>query len=222
MSSTPSVIPTPTLAGADASHHQGVVNWPAVAEAGIVFAFVKATEGANFLDPQFTRNWAGMKDAGIVRGAYHFFRPAQSPESQIASFVKAVGTLGAGDLPPVLDLEEAPTPHGDEWESIPAANRIALAMTWLNGVASSLGRKPIVYTRRGFVELDLPGADPLKQFPLWIAHYTSAPVPRTPPIWSKWTFWQYSETGTVNGITGDVDLSRFNGTVADLSALAGR
>jgi lysozyme len=210
------------LAGADVSHHQGVVNWHAVAEAGVTFAFAKATQGATFVDPQFSRNWAGMKDAGIIRGAYHFFRPAQSAESQIANFLDAVGTLGASDLPPVLDLEEATTPHGDEWDGVPPQNRISLVMTWLNGVASKLGRKPIVYTRRGFVELDLPAPDPLAQFPLWIAHYTTAPVPRMPPIWSKWTFWQYSETGTLDGIAGAVDLNRFNGATADLSALAGR
>ena len=164
-----SVIPatsTLTLAGIDVSHHQGEVNWHAVAEAGISFAFAKATEGATFVDPQFSRNWAPMKDAGIVRGAYHFFRPAKPAESQVANFLKAVNELGDGDLPAVLDLEEAPTPHGDEWEEVPAQNRVPLVLTWLDAVANSLGRKPIIYTRRGFIELELPEPAILAQFPL--------------------------------------------------------
>jgi len=219
-----SIIPatsTLTLAGIDVSHHQGEVNWYAVAEAGISFAFAKATEGATFVDPQFSRNWASMKDAGIVRGAYHFFRPAKPVESQVSNFLKAVNELGDGDLPAVLDLEEAPTPHGDEWEDVPGQNRVPLVLTWLDAVANRLGRKPIIYTRRGFIELELPEPAALAQSPLWVAHYTARAAPQLPSIWSNWTFWQYSEGGKVDGVEGHVDLNRFNGTAAELSGLAG-
>jgi lysozyme len=209
-----------SVAGIDVSHHQGEVNWHAVAESGITFAFAKATEGSAFVDPQFNRNWTGMKDASIVRGAYHFFRPTQPVEPQIANVLKAINDFDDGDLPPVLDLEEAQTPNGDEWESVHPKNRVSLVSSWLDGVASRLGRKPIIYTRRGFVEMDLPDATALGQFPLWIAHYTAGPAPRVPSVWSKWTFWQYSDGGKVNGISGHVDLNRFSGAPTELHALA--
>src|SRR5437899_3040072 len=62
-------------AGIDVSGHQSTVDWAGVAEAGIAFAYAKATEGTSFVDPQFPINWERMKSANILRGAYHFFRP---------------------------------------------------------------------------------------------------------------------------------------------------
>ncbi len=212
--------PLATTAGIDVSHHQGTVNWHAVAESGVDFAFAKATEGLSFVDPQFASNWAGMKNAGILRGAYHFFRPMKSVAAQIENFLRTVGEIAPGDLSPVLDLEEAPVPNGDEWESIPPDERVPLALQWLQAVENQLGRKPIVYVRRGFIAQELPHADPLGQFPLWIAHYTSRPAPILPTVWSNWTFWQHTDGGKVNGIGGHVDLDRFNGALEDLQALA--
>ena len=78
MSDTGLAVPSPLLSGIDVSHHQGDVDWNAVGQAGIAFAFAKSTEGDTFQDPQFGTNCAGMKEAGIIRGAYHFFRPAKS------------------------------------------------------------------------------------------------------------------------------------------------
>ena len=65
--------------GIDVSHHQGKIDWPAVAVDGVGFAFIKATEGGDFVDPRFAENWKASAKAGIPRGAYHFFtqcRPA--------------------------------------------------------------------------------------------------------------------------------------------------
>ncbi len=160
MSSTALTVPLRVTPGIDVSHHQGNVNWRAVAEAGISFAFVKATDGGTFTDPQFGTNWIGVKDAGIIRGAYHFFRPAKPVDSQVENFVRTVREIGDGDLPPVLDLEEAPTPHGDEWEDVSGEQRVPLVLTWLEAVEARLGQKPIIYTRRGFVTLELPNPLP--------------------------------------------------------------
>ncbi len=220
MSSTALTVPLRVTPGIDVSHHQGNVNWHAVAEAGISFAFVKATDGGTFTDPQFGTNWIGVKDAGIIRGAYHFFRPAKPVDSQVENFVRTVREIGDGDLPPVLDLEEAPTPHGDEWEDVSGEQRVPLVLTWLEAVEARLGQKPIIYTRRGFVTLELPNPAPLAQHLLWIAHFTSKSTPTVPSIWSTWTFWQYSDGGKVDGIVGHVDLDRFNGSSSDLAALA--
>jgi lysozyme len=211
-----------SVLGIDVSHHQGTVDWKAVAAEGIVFAFVKATEGVTFVDKQFAINWAAMKDAGILRGAYHFFRPARPVKDQVDSFLRTLGTLDERTLPPVLDIEEARTQTGlDEWQALPLSRRAPVVLEWLESVADRAGRQPILYTRRGFIRncMDNPGG--LTKYPLWIAHYTANPEPAVPEGWPSWLFWQHSEKGRVKGIQGPVDLNRFNGELAELLALAG-
>lgn len=204
--------------GIDVSHHQGSIDWKSVAKAGILFAFAKLTEGDTFVDSQFARNWSEMKDAGILRGAYHFFRPAKSASAQAEKFIQTVGNLDSGDLPPMLDLEE--TQGHNEWTDLPQEERVAVALGWLDLVEDGLDVKPIVYTRRGFVTAHLGDPGRLTDYPLWIAHYTKAAKPAIPSGWKKWTIWQYSETGKVSGIPGNVDMDRFNGPLSELKALA--
>src|SRR5712691_13448078 len=219
MSSTVVAAIAPVIPGIDVSHHQRQVNWYLVAEAGIAFALAKATEGVSFVDPQFSANWIGIKNAGIIRGPYHFFRPARPVDAQVDNFARIVSEIRDGDLPPFLDLEEARTPNGDEWDDVPGDQRVPLVLRWLEGVEAKLGRRPIIYTRRSFVASELPNATPLGQYLLWVAHYTTKPAPALPSAWSKWTFWQSSAVGTVDGISGPVDLDRFNGSSSDLEAL---
>jgi lysozyme len=212
---TPRILP-----GIDVSHHNGEVKWDAVASAGILFAYAKASESTGFTDPRFAANWAGMKEAGLARGAYHFFHPARPVGRQAEKFASLVGSLAPGDLPPMLDLEETSAAH-DEWVTVAKAERVPPVLEWLELVEQALGRKPIVYTRRGFVRQKLGDVGALKNYALWIAHYTRAAKPTLPPDWDTWLIWQYSQTGTVAGIKSKVDLDRFQGTVEDLKVLAG-
>jgi lysozyme len=212
---TPRILP-----GIDVSHHNGAVNWDEVASAGILFAYAKASESTGFTDPRFATNWAGMKEAGIARGAYHFFHPADTVDVQVQKFADLVGTLAPGDLPPMLDLEETSAAH-DEWDAVPKAERVPRVVEWLQLVERALGRKPIVYTRRGFVRQKLGDAGALKGYALWVAHYTRAAKPALPPGWDAWLMWQHSQTGIVAGVNSNVDLNRFQGTLDNLKALAG-
>src|SRR6188508_74828 len=66
-----------TTKGIDVSKWQGTINWPAVKQGGVQFAFIRLSDGANYKDPKFATNWAGAKSAGIIRGVYQFFRPTQ-------------------------------------------------------------------------------------------------------------------------------------------------
>ena len=91
--------------GIDVSHHNGQVDWFSVARTEVRFAYAKATDGGTFVDPQFAANWPGIRDAGLLRGAYHFGRPGSDPEAQAVQFASVVGPLSWGALPPVLDLE---------------------------------------------------------------------------------------------------------------------
>lgn len=137
-------------------------------------------------------------------------------------FVSTVKSIEAGDLPPVLDIEEARSKAGqDEWKGFPIEQRTPLALQWLQEIEEKLGRKPLIYTRSGFVRNCFGDPGQLTQYLLWIAHYTSAPQPSVPIGWAAWTFWQYSESGKVAGINGNVDLDKFNGSIAELMDLAG-
>ena len=129
-----------------------------------------------------------------------------------------VGSMQDGELPPVLDLEVP-----ESWRSLSLRQRLNIVRAWLDGVEDALNVKPIIYLSSSFAG-DVLGSDKfLANYILWVAHYTRAANPRVPEPWKSgpgWTFWQYSETGRVDGITDDlVDLNRFNGTADDLKKL---
>lgn len=194
------------LPGIDVSHWQGTIDWSAVAADGVEFAFVKATEGGDYTNPRFAENWAGARRAGVVRGAYHFFRPRTDAAAQAAHFLRTV-RLAPGDLPPVLDVEVT---DGRSAESIAAG-----VLTWLQEVERATGRRPVVYTRASFWTAQMGGG--LGPYPLWVAHY-GVSAPSIPAGWSGWTFWQHSDAGRVDGISGAVDLNWFNGGRVELDA----
>ena len=200
-----------TTLGIDVSYHQGVIDWTSVRNAGIRFAFIRLSDGNNFDDPKFTENWAAAKQVGIIRGAYQFFRPAENVTSQADKMITAIGTYEPGDLPPVIDVEAT----GGLSPSLVAAR----VRTWVDRVRTGLGVTPIVYTGKYFWRDQVGGATSFVTNPLWIAQYTSM-CPDLPAPWQRWAFWQYSNKGSVAGITGDVDMNRFNGSLADLIAFA--
>ena len=199
--------------GIDISHYQGTVSWSKVDDAGITFAFMKATEGTSYADPTLKTNWAGAERQGIYRSAYHFARPGSgSAVAQARFFVSKAGTFqDRGDLPPVLDLE---TTGGLG----PAALR-SWVSTWLSTVEDLTGRRPILYFSPYFWIDHLGNSTAFTKYPLWVAHYTTG-SPKVPGGWSSWTFWQRTDSGRVSGIGGNVDMNRFNGTSAQLAALA--
>ena len=201
--------------GIDVSHFQLTVDWASVAASGIRFCFIKATEGAANVDRRFLENWRGAGAAGVLRGAYHFFHPSVPSATQAESFLRIVGRLEPGDLPPVLDLE---VPLA--WSNIEPGARAPLAIQWLETLESRLGVTPIVYLSPAFATEIMRNAPALARFPLWLAHYTDAAAPDVAKPWNSWTFWQYTREGKTPGVTLPVDLDRFNGSLDDLKALA--
>lgn len=208
---TGSALPTDSeIDGIDVSHWQGAIDWRAVRGGGVDFAFIKATEGATYADPEFARNWAGAGDAGVMRGAYHYFRPNVDAAKQAENFLR-VARIGPNDLPAVLDVE---TSDGVAGDALLRAVRV-----WLDAVERATGKRPIVYTYPDFWNRYAAGSP--GDYPLWIAAYSRA-QPQLPIGWSSWTFWQYTSTGRVPGIDGDVDQNRFNGGSSQLAALSTR
>lgn len=199
------------IAGIDLSHYNGSVDFAKLSAGGLAFAFVKASEGRFTKDPLYAANYAGLKQNQILRGAYHFFYPQLDAQAQASNFLSVVSQLNAGDLPPVLDVEVS-------GEQSPSA--IAAAMQqWLDAVQENLGHTPIIYTAAGFWNTALGGTASFAAYPLWVAEYTGNSSPRLPKGFDDYVFWQYSESGSVPGIAGNVDLDQFNGSLADLNLL---
>ncbi|MBC7511030.1 MAG: glycoside hydrolase family 25 protein [Ferruginibacter sp.] len=188
--------------GIDVSRHQQQIEWDAVKQmrvnnVAIGFAFIKATEGTDLIDVAYRNNMRNALAADIPRGAYHFFTGSKSGKLQAAHFVENV-YLKKGDLPPVLDVEQA---NGASIKDL--QQRVA---DWLTLVEKRYKVKPIIYSNVHFYNTYLAGR--FDDYPLWVAHYLEKNKPR---IQRNWTFWQHNETGHVNGIRANVDFNVFNG-----------
>ena len=181
-----------------------------MAAAGKAFAILKATDGTGFTDPAFAAGWVAADRAGVIRGAYHYFRPAAPAAAQAEHFAAVVGALNAGDLPPTLDLEER-----TGWSGT-MASRVEAVTQCLDRISQLFGRRPIVYTSRSFMTECLGGSTALAASPLWVVDYNRDP-PRVPTGWTNWTFWQHSETGQAGGVQ-PIDLDRYRGDLASLRA----
>jgi lysozyme len=199
--------------GIDVSKYQGNVNWGNVEAAGISFAFARVSDGLNNPDPYFSQNWSGMKNAGILRGAYQYFRPTQSPKAQADLLISKLAQLQPGDLPPVLDVETS--------DGASASQILNGILLWQEEVEGAFERQIIIYTARYFWQDSVNNSNQFANRPLWVASYTNAPAPSLPSAWPVWTFWQYTQSGNVNGVNGSVDRNRFNGSMDGLRALAG-
>ena len=212
-----------TVPGIDVSYWDAGIDWPKVRATGQRFMFTKATEGDFYADQTFAANWSSAKSAGLLRGAYHFFRANVDPKKQATKFIDYVKSVkDDGELPPVLDLESN---DGQVKDKV-----ISRAKTWLDLVEAAFGKKPIIYSAQYFLQdyfSEAGGGPPAwtKDYPLWIAQYPNNYVegsqPYLPRGWYKWMFWQYSEKGAVNGINAKVDLNLFNGTLEELYKFTG-
>ena len=198
---TPSLF---TVHGIDVSHFQGAIDWSAVAASGKTFAIVKATEGIDYIDPSFEEHWNGVRQHGLLRGAYHFYIAHDDAKTQAEFFLSTV-PFEDGDLIPVLDVET----RGE----VPSDELLQGVQTWLELVEAKLGHRPMIYTDTNF--WDTLGSTAFGQHPLWVAEY-SADGPRLPEGWEGWQLWQFTQQGEVAGVTGQVDLSAFQGSVDEL------
>src|SRR5450631_271120 len=188
--------------GVDVSRHQGDVDWPAVArQPQIAFAYVKATEGGDWVDPRFQANWQGARAAGLRAGAYHFFTFCRPPLDQARHFLQVL-PHDADTLPPAVDVE-----LGGNCKTIPTAREVQDALVvWLEAVADALGREPVIYATREAYDRFLDA--PRLRRRLWIRDVWTEP--RLPQS-DSWTLWQFDARARVAGIPAFVDLNVFQG-----------
>ena len=197
-----------TTKGIDVSSYQGTIHWAEVRAAGYRFAIIKATEGTSFVDPKFETNWAHAKGAGVLRGAYHFFRPSVDGVTQAKHFVQVMGQLTDEDLPPVCDLEVQ--------DGVSDHTVIVRVRDFMQTVKELTGRTPMLYTGYFFTSLGDPSG--FSGYPLWVANW-GVSCPNLPDGgWGTWRFWQHTDHATVPGISGAVDGDKYNGSYSELVA----
>jgi GH25 family lysozyme M1 (1,4-beta-N-acetylmuramidase) len=205
-----------TTPGIDVSHFQGTINWTSVRNAGIQWAYIKATEGTTFKDSMFNTNYVAAYNAGVIRGAYHFARPDVSSGATQADFLASNGGAWSADsrtLPAAVDLE------GSCYGLTQAGMRSWIA-DFLNRYRARTTRYAAIYTTTSWWTTCTGNYSGFwANHPLWIARWASSPgtLPAGAPFW---TFWQYTSTGAVSGISGNVDRDYFNGARDRLIALA--
>jgi lysozyme len=199
--------------GIDAARFQNSIDWAQARRNGVNFAFIKATEGGDLLDPAFGDHWRGAGGAGVARGAYHFYYFCTTPEVQARWFIRNVPKT-KGMLPPVLDMEWNPFSPTCAHRR-PNADVVQDEMRrWLRIVEAHYGQRPIIYTTpRFYEENELAG---FRGFEYWLR--TTAKNPREVYHGQSWRFWQYSMTGLIEGIDGTVDLNAFSGSRAEWAA----
>ena len=195
--------------GIDVSKFQTSVDWQKARANGVNFAFIKATEGGDQADPLFDSHWRAARRAGVATGAYHFYYHCRPAIEQARFFIANVPRT-AGALPPVLDMEWTPTSPTCRIRR-DAATIKADARIFLNAVEAYYGQRPIIYTTVDFYRDNTMWTMGGTEF--WLR--SVAANPKDVYAGQTWHFWQYTSTGIVPGIAGNVDINVFNGSKSD-------
>ncbi|ARE39947.1 Lyzozyme M1 (1,4-beta-N-acetylmuramidase) [Rhodovulum sp. P5] len=195
--------------GIDVSRWQRDIDWRRARASGVSFAFIKATEGVEELDPMFRAHWDGAGRAGVPRGAYHYFYFCAPADKQARWFIRNV-PRSATSLPHVLDMEW--NPHSPTCRKRPDGATVrAEAKRFLDILEQHYGRRPILYTTVDFARDT--GIERLPGTEFWLRSVAGHPRETYPG--ARWTFWQYTGTGKVTGVDGPVDINVFRGSAAD-------
>jgi len=205
----PLQIATPSDAvvrGVDLSHYQGTVDFSKFAADGLAFVYAKASEGERTNDAEYAANKSGAMAAGLAFGSYHFYETSEGPDAQASHFLSQIGDV-SGQLPPVVDVETAPSGS--------VTNLAADVQSFVAQVKQATGCQPIIYSNRSIWDTYLKFDT--SEYPLWLAEYSSSIT--LPSTAASWVFWQYSQSGSDGGVSGAVDTDVFNGRAADLAAL---
>jgi lysozyme len=177
--------------GIDTSHWDGKVNWQTAKQAGVSFGIFKLTDfykdqPIGFEDTQAGNSWLGLRDNGLVSGAYCWLQPKQDPVLQARYYLNALAEYPT-DMPPILDFEDR---NVNTWNDM-----LWRGQRWLEYVEAETGKVPMVYTSSGYIgNFDKAKRSFLGRYPLWLAQYTWMQLPPSVPSpWTSWVLWQYSD-----------------------------
>ena len=195
------------IRGVDVSSHQGDIDWNVLSKQGIMFAYIKATEGRSFVDKKFSINYENANKTNLKVGAYHFFRPDSTGEEQADNFIKTVPKL-EDTLPPVVDIEF----YEDNVEETQKQ-----LQNMLNKLEEYYEKKPIIYATYESYYLFI--ANNFNEYFIWIRDVYFKPKLKDN---REWTFWQYSNRTRLKGYRGKekrIDMNVFNGDMKKFEEL---
>jgi lysozyme len=182
------------MKGIDISNNQGCIDFSKVKSDDVDLVYIKATQGTTFTDGYLIDNYNKAKDAGFKIGFYHFLGHSD-PIDEAKHFLQAIEGLES-DCLFIIDIE------GDNWNINDASNAVREFADYL----ISKGKQPGVYTGDYFYRDNLNNS--VKDLPVWVAKYGA-----NQPMVSSYAGWQYSETGSISGINGNVDLDLFTDSI---------
>lgn len=200
--------------GVDVSRWQGDIDWPTLRSQGANFVYIKATDGGDHLDPMFKKNWRAAQQAGLKRGAYHFFYWCRVASEQADWFIRNVPKV-EGALPPVIDVEY--NGQSSCRQKLSPEKRREKMQVFMDRLEAHYGQRPVIYTAPDFYADNLRGH--FKNYPFWLRAVAQHPSKVYPG--RDFVFWQYSGSGLSQGVKGKIDLNVFNGTEAQWRRWAG-
>lgn len=184
--------------GLDVSNHQGVIDWTAVPKDEVRFVYIKATEGGDWRDKSFARNWAGARQAGFEVGAYHFFTLCRDALTQARNFMGVVKPH-PGMLPPAVDLEYGGNCGARPTKEALLAEVRVLIAEW----TAFYDTAPVLYVTQEFFRDYVKGSD-LESHPLWVRDIFWQPDKADFP---SMAIWQFANRARIAGVVGPVDLN---------------
>lgn len=191
--------------GVDVSRWQGNIDWATLRSQGANFAYIKSTDGGDHIDPMFATNWRRAKEAGVKRGAYHFFYWCRVASEQASWFIRNV-PKDPDALPPVIDVEYN---HLSDCKRRLSPEKIREKMqVFMDRLEQHYGQRPVIYTAPDFYKDNLQGH--FRDYPFWLRSVAAHPSKIYPD--RKWLFWQYSGSGLSQGVSEKIDLNVFNGS----------
>jgi lysozyme len=205
--------------GHDVSSHQKHVDWPRAKRKGARFVYIKATESTDYRNPYFDRQYGGARDAGLLRGAYHFAVPDRSSGKAQAEYFVGNGGQWSPDgwtLPPALDIEYNPHDGKRRCYGLSRAAMVGWIRSFSDETNRLTGRRPVIYTTAAWWDACTGGSGAFAaNHPLWVARHGSADAGALPSGGSFWAIWQYADRGSLPG-----DQNLFNGSSAELREFA--
>lgn len=197
------------IQGIDVSNHQKVIDWSKLDNQRVRFAFIKATEGGDFKDKSFDRNWKDAKEQGIIVGAYHFFTFCRSGSEQAQNFIESV-PKDDSMLPPAIDLE-----YSGNCKLIKSKEELLYDIrVFMQIIENHYSKRMVIYVLDDFYREFLDGEFPDNYY--WLRDVYGKP---RPDHGYDWDFWQHSNRGRMQGIDGFVDLNVFRGSEDDFYRL---
>ncbi len=192
--------------GIDVSKWQGDIDWATVRKSGVSFAFIKATEGKDVVDPRFAEYWQGARSVGLAHAPYHFYYFCSTADQQADWFIQNVPKASM-HLPPVLDVEWNGESKTCRYRPSPITVRAEM-QRFMDRIEQYYGKRPIIYTSVDFHRDNLVGH--FNDYHFWVRSVAAHPE----NIYAdrRWAFWQYTSTGVIPGIKGNTDINAFAGS----------